>query len=280
MEAKPAQQGTFTVYLEGQDVRQGNVVAHIFLTKAAKLISVLGALERAYLDVSQRQTDFEIIDAAKVNPTTLTLKAVPKTKNYVPTAAFGWGIHQLRLIADGQQPDDRVKGEIAREIVDLATKQTRDGYKNFWVNGYSEAVRFDDEFLANAQKFAHRRALEEAPGGWRVGISHGSLIGELKKVDDLDGGQQFVIVPKIGPKQVTCTFPVRMRATMGEYLFKVVKVTGKLHYSADSPFPDYIDMSEISTFPAQEPRKTLRQMRGMFAGYPKETTSLDDLFNV
>src|SRR5690606_26488968 len=73
-----------TVYLDGHEGHRGNVLLHSFVRKVHRLALVLGKLERAYLGAAKRQTDFEIIDADKVNPTTLTLQAVPHIRAYNP----------------------------------------------------------------------------------------------------------------------------------------------------------------------------------------------------
>jgi len=112
---------------------------------------------------------------------------------------------------------------------------------------------------------------------WKVGAALGSVVGELKKVDDLEAGQEFVIVPLIGPEQIVCTFPESLRNQMGEFLFKTVRVEGILHYSERSPFPQRVDASRIIETPKR--RKTFGQMRGIFAGKFPQQVAWDSLIN-
>jgi len=253
----------FTIYLDGHEGHQGNVLANAFLAKASKLILVLNRLERAFIGAPRRQTDFEIIGADKRNPTTLTLKPVPRVLAYNPTPAMAWGIHQIDLVARGEEPDERVDSEVAFDLHDLATKRHEEDYRAFWINGYAEAVKFDDAFAGKALRVARARLAKEAPQKWKVGAAIGTVTGELKAVDDIEEGHQFVIVPAVGPDRITCTFPEEMREEMGAHLFKIVSVHGTLHYGEKSPFPYLVRASKIERVVKR--RKTFAQMRGIFA---------------
>lgn len=267
----------FTIYLDGHAGHQGNVLAHSFLNKVRSLILVLNKLERAYINSPVRQTDFEIVDADKFNPTTLSLKPVPRAKAYDPVPTLGWSLEQIGSVGRGAEPDARVSSEIAYDLVKLATKESETGYRAFWINGYADPVRFDDGFRENAINVARARARRETPTRWRVGTSQGTVVGELKKVDDLEAENEFVIVPPVGAKRVVCTFPEAMRAQMGEYLFKIVRVTGHLHYGEEGPFPYKVDASSIVPMPKR--RKSLSDMRGIFAGKEQVPTDWETLLN-
>ena len=270
----------FTVYLEGHEGHRGNVLLHSFLGKVHRLQIVLHKLERAYLDAGTRQTDFEIINADKRNPTTISLKPVPKVKAYDPTPAFEWGINQIDAVSKGHDVDPRIGSGIADDLVRLATRDSEYGYKAFWINGYAEAVRFDDDFLINALKLAKQRVKEEAPFGWHTGVAYGSVIGELKAVDDVDGNKEFVIIPPTGPDKILCVFSDELRDTMNQYLFKKVRVEGNLHYKDTSPFPDLVTADNISAYPARQKQKNFEQMRGMFSKYKKPNVDWDELLGV
>lgn len=273
----------FTVYLDGHEGHQGNVLLHAYLQKVSRLIIVLNRMERVYIDAPTRRTNFEIIGADKRNPTTLTLKPVPRVVAYDPNPAFRWAISQLSTIARGEQPDERVRGDIAQDLIKLASKEkeNEDGYKAFWINGHAQAVRFDDQFLVNAQRIARERSMIDAPTKWHEGVSLGSVIGELKAVDDLDGGREFVIVPPTGAESIKCTFPEGMKDEIGSLLFKKVRVTGALHYRDSSPFPYLVDARDdgIEIYPLTPRRRSLLEMRGVFADFAKPDVDWDGLIN-
>lgn len=262
----------FTVYLEGHEGHQGNVLAHAFVSKVQELILVLNKLERAFIATGTRQTDFEIIGADKRNPTTLTLKPVAKAKNYNPLPALEWSIEQIEAVSRGDMPDRRVRSDIANGLVKLATRQSEEAYTNFWINGHTAPVRFDADFLANATRIARQRALEDSPTQWHEGAAVGEIVGELKKVDDLDVDNEFVLVPPTGADAIRCKFPESMKNEIGQYLFKVVRVKGTLHYGKLSPFPYLVDAHTggINLYPERKSKKTLLEMRGIFAGRKRD----------
>ena len=125
----------FTIYLEGQDVRRGNVLARAFLTKAQAILAVLAKMERVFIQSAIRQTDFEIIAADKRNPTTMTLYPTPRTRGYNPAPALQWGLGQMATISRGEEPDYRIKGDIAGDLAKLALRQSEDSYSAFWITG-------------------------------------------------------------------------------------------------------------------------------------------------
>lgn len=267
----------FTIYLDGHESHRGNVLAHSFLGKAQKLIAVLNKLERALLASPVRQTDFEIVNADKFNPTILSLHPVPRVKFYDPTPTLDWSMHQINAVSRGVEPDIRVNSEIAFDLVDLATKKSEAGYQSFWINGHADPVRFDEEFRENAIRIARQRARLETPTQWRIGTAQGSVVGELKKVDDLEAENEFVLAPPVGAKRIVCVFPESLRDRMGENLFRVVRVTGHLHYGEESPFPFRVDANSIEPMPKR--RKSLADLRGMFAGKEQVPSEWDVLLN-
>jgi len=254
--ARPQDTKGFTIYLDGHEGHKGNVLASAFLAKASKVILVLNRLERAYIDSRARQTEFEIVGADKRNPTTLSLMPTPTVKSYDPNPALSWGIGQLDLIGRGEEPDERIGGDLAYDIVDLSTKKREHGYKAFWINGHAEAVRFDEDYKLHALRIARARVKRDAPQNWKIGAALGSVVGELKAIDDLESGHEFVVVPPVGASQITCKFPEHLRDQMGDFLFKTVRVNGSLNYDEKSPFPFMVEADAIELMPKR--RKTFR----------------------
>lgn len=115
---------------------------------------------------------------------------------------------------------------------------------------------------------------------WHVGTSFGAVVGELKKLDDFERDREFVIVPPVG-KPITCTFPDAMAAEMGRYWNRVVRVSGRLHYIAESPFPIRVDVANggIELYPANKPRRSLSEMRGVFAGRERASVTWNSLLD-
>lgn len=183
----------------------------------------------------------------------------------------------MDMVGKGEAPDPRVSSEIAYELVKLATKESEHGYKAFWINGHAEAVRFDENYRSNALLVARERVRLEAPNKWHVGASHGSVVGELKRVDDLDADNEFVVVPPVGAARVRCTFPEHLRKEMGGYLFTTVRVTGLLHYGEEGPFPYMVEATDIEQMRPR--RRSFAELRGVFAQRARPTNDWGTLLN-
>lgn len=267
----------FTVYLSGADGHQGNVLAHTYVGKIGKLISVMNRLERLHEGSSVKKTDYEIVGADKRNPTTLTLKPVPRVRDYNPAPAVHWCIEQLEKIDRGSDPDQRVTSAILGEIAEMAAASKDEGHKAFWINGHTDPVRFDQAFHVKALGLAQRRAFAETSVVWFTGKSVGEVVGELKKVDDIDADNEVVLVPATGPDFIRCTFPESMKSQIGQFLFKKVKVKGVLTYDSLSPHPKRVQILEdgIGLYPERPSGVNFFDLRGMFAGRKREQVNWD-----
>ena len=280
--AKLEKHSGFTVYLEGDEGHQGNVLAHTFTSRIHKLILVFNKLERVHQNAGTKKTDFEIVDADKRNPTTLTLKPVPRVKNYSPANAMNWGLEQLELIDSGEDPDGRLSSGLLRDIAEMASESRDGGHKAFWINGHTDPIHFNEGFQINALTVAKKRAYEENPTVWHSGKSVGEVIGRLRRIDDLDVENEVVIVPKTGAEMIRCTFPDSMRDEIGKFWGKTVKVKGILTYGDYSPHPQKVKIKAggVEAYPKTQHTASFRELRGLFAGRPKVEVEWDSLLNV
>ena len=262
---------TIKLLFEGHPGHNGNVLGHAFIIKVNKLLNVLSKMERTFGSLQSRQTEYEIIGTSKYNPTTMEFRPVPKVRNYDPLLAFNWSINQIDAVQRGAKTDSRIDFQIADDLLDLANTHKDDAYKRFWLEVGDASIQFDDRFVANAATLVAKLKEMEAPVEWHIGVSHGSVTGELRHVDDEDGRRMFVIQPAVGPNRIECVFPEEKRALMNHCLFKTVRVKGKLHYAANAPFPVLIEMDEME--PLGEPKQHMSELRGLFQGIDLETDS-------
>jgi hypothetical protein len=114
---------------------------------------------------------------------------------------------------------------------------------------------------------------------WFAGVSYGSVIGDLRQVADIDGEQQFVIIPPIGAERITCTFPESKREKMRDYLFKTVRVVGLLHYIESSAFPIQVEMDDIEPVSEFAEPPHLLDLRGIFKNAERGDNDLENLLN-
>lgn len=268
-----------TLHIEGHPGHRGNALAHALVDKLRKLLSALAQAERQYLAVSARQTEYEIVSAGKVNPTHLTFHPVPKKMTYDPIPAFDWTIEQFERVAAGEDIDDRLDATFARTLAELAEKKRDDDYSKLWLTDGHKTIDLDARFKARSELIAAKKNELEKPTEWFEGVSIGTVVGDLRQVADIEGEHQFVIIPPVGADRITCTFPEEKRELMRTYLFRTVRVYGRLRYAKDSPFPSRVEMDDIEAASQFEEPPHLLDLRGLFKGVDRSNDDLEHLAN-
>jgi hypothetical protein len=265
--------------MEGHPGHRGNVLAHALVAKLQRLLSALARAERSFIDSGKRQTEYEVSRASKTNPTEMTLRPVPRIKNYDPLPAFNWTIEQIEHIATGRDVDERLDPTFAQALADIAEKKRDDDYTRLWISGNGLTLTLDENFRVRSQAVAVRLIERRRPEHWFEGVSHGSVVGNLRQVADIEGEHQFVILPPVGADRIQCTFPEDKREKMREYLFKTVRVVGRLHYVEDSPFPVHVEMEDIELASPTEDPPHLLDLRGAFKGRRRGRSDLEQLLD-
>lgn len=255
----------FTIHLDGHPGHRGNVLAHALSAKLQRLLIAFAQLERTFSGAGQRQTDYEVVAASKASPTRLMLKPVAKAANYDPLPAFNWTFEQLEKVALGIELDDRIDAAVAENLAILAEKRKEEDYLRLWLSRDGLEINLDDRFRDNSLRLAANKRSKNVEMSWFEGASLGSITGTLRQLGDLEGSNNFVIVPPIGPEQVECSFAESDRSKMGSYVFKKVRVQGLIKYKASSPFPQSVSMRDIELAENDEENHLL-DLRGLFKG--------------
>lgn len=268
-----------TLHIEGHPGHRGNALAHALSAKLRQLLSALGQAERRFAGRPYRMTDYEISGAGKTNPTHLTLHPVPRIAQYDPLPAFEWTMDQFERVASGRPVDDRVDAALARTLAEIAEKKREGDYKRLWISVNGLTVPLDDEFRAHSEALAARKFEIEKPPRWFQGVAYGSVTGDLRQVADIEGEHQFVILPPVGAQRITCTFPEEKREKMREFLFRTVRVVGRLKYAESSPFPIEVEMEDIEPVSEFENPPHLLDLRGLFKGRRQSRDDLSGLLH-
>ena len=255
-----------TFYIEGARAQNGHVLAHVLYAKLGKLISALNQFDRRRGGVNQRRADYQIIDAKKFNPTTLTLHAVPKVSGFDAAAFMQWSFQELEAVALGQHVDDCIDSGLANTLADLSDSPRETEGGRMWLEMRGREIKLDETFRANSLRLAGSRAAIERPAEWREGASFGSIVGYLSQVGDLEGETKLIITPTIGPEKVECIVLDADRDGVKQHIWNMVRVSGLLHYSKASPFPYRVDMKDIQMVAGA--KRHLADMRGLFKGRP------------
>ena len=185
----------FTVHVNGHPGHRGNVLAHAFLDRLKAVLDALGQAERNYLSLVKRQTDYEIADVTKRNPTEMTLSPVPMTVGYDPIPAFNWSFEQLENVARGEPVDEKVDENLLIRFARIVPKENQTGTTGLWITYGDKRVDLNIEFKQRAEALASLLKITERRPEWMVGKSVGSVTGELLQVDDFDERHQFAIQP-------------------------------------------------------------------------------------
>lgn len=259
-----------TLHVDGHPGHRGNVLAHALLDKLDRLLSALSQAERQFHDIPRRKTDYEIVAAAKVNPTQMTFRPVPKVAHYDPIPAYDWSLDQFDRIATDRAVDARVDASLAETLVELAHKKREDECGRAWITRNGWRLDLDDAFKARSQKVAAQRRRAAQIGPWYTGQALGSVVGELRQVGDADGENQIVIFPPVGAERIECTFDSSLRDAMKRYLWHTVRVTGILKYQEDSAFPVQVVVKDVTPMEGHGEGRHLMDLRGLFRGRERD----------
>ena len=228
-------------------------------------MDALGQAERNYLSLPKRQTDYEIAEVAKRNPTEMTLAPVPTTLGYDPIPAFNWSFDQLENIARGEPVDEKVDENLLNRFAKTVPKEGHTGATGLWITYGDKRVDLNIEFRQRAESLASLLRIAEKRPEWMIGKSLGTVTGELLQVDDFDGRHQFAIQPPVGSDRIICNFKEHQREELRSYVFRVVRVNGILTYEANSPFPSTVEMTSIEEVVPVQRADHLLQMYGLFS---------------
>ena len=255
---------TISIYMDGHEGHRGHVLAHAWLDKLRAFVGVLSSMERDYLGAKSRQTEYEIVEAKKVNPTIIQIRPVPKKRNYDPRPAFVWSAQQFESVARFGEADQKLSAATVEAMSGLANEPTADAYKSFWINGQSAPVYFDDQFRAKAAALAAARITRERPFDWFEGTTYGSVVGELRFVDDIEGDHRIAIKPVAGPEKIECFYEPSLEATLRENLFHRVRVQGYLNYKRTSPHPASVKVTGLDK--VESSGEGLGSLKGLLRG--------------
>jgi hypothetical protein len=90
----------------------------------------------------------------------------------------------------------------------------------------------------------------------------GSIEGMLEQINIHAGANTFHIYPEIGPRKLTCHFPVRLYDDAVSAVGRKVEVSGTLQYRARADWPHMIAVREIDALPPESELPDWEDLRG------------------
>lgn len=248
--------------LTGADVRNGQIPADAFFAAARKFVATIYFFERIFDGRERRAIDLNVAMLTRENPMVIGFNPTPRVRGVMPYQSVQWALDQMDGMANGLPPDPRVPLELLDNIADLSDRDEQPEIVALSASLNGSVVAFDKRLEIQARR---RRValLDKMPAPmWRAGIMQGTIFGELRGVTDIEGEREFFVRPPVGPARVRCIFPEEMRPEMNRLLFKVVRLSGMLHYDGQSPHPSVVDARKIEDVPTERPH--LLDKRGLF----------------
>lgn len=250
--------------ISGADVRNGQIPADVFASAIRKFAATMAFFERIYTDKPRRSADLNVASLGRENPMVIGLAPASRVRGYSPVPAIRWGFGQMASMPVlGAEVDPRIPVELLDNVYDLSSDENRDAIAKFAAHYEGAVIDFNGK-LADSVR-ARRTTLISSmpPPAWYAGVSKGAIFGELRGVTDLDGEREFFVCPPSGPRRVKCVFTEKMRDQMNTLLFKMVYITGFLHYDGNSPHPTFVEAVSVSG--VEEPSAHMIDMAGLFA---------------
>ena len=260
-----------TMVIDGPPEFGGRIPAEDFIAKLREFVALLYAFDRAHAQSPKRNVALELVQLSKNSPACATFKYRAMHNGYEVSEPAQWSAQQLKVL--GQEPssvDARITDQQLDTVISFAhRRKERVGYvRVLKIKFDAVEVDFDEKMEANALSLRQER-LTDRFKAWFAGVSKGSLFGELRSVSDIDGERKFVICPPSGPEQINCIFSENLRAEMQKNLFKVVRVSGFLHYSGNSPHANLMDASSVHG--VEESKEHIADCEGLFKDYDYES---------
>jgi hypothetical protein len=101
----------------------------------------------------------------------------------------------------------------------------------------------------------------------------GSIEGMLEQINLHHGANVFHIYPEVGPRKITCNFPMRLYDEAVAAVGRRVEIAGTLHYRLGASYPHQIAVSHIEAFPPESELPDWDDLRGRAPGATGDLSS-------
>jgi hypothetical protein len=244
-----AENERITLVVEGLTADEGLVRFGAFLTTLQRFSATLNKLDRDAND-GKVGNEFEVSAVSYASPLTIVLEPRPVGRR--PDSAH-------LIIASLNRVSDAIRtgGDLLEFDADLL-EDIRGLAQPVGKQVKSVAVLFDGSRLDLTPQLATRvdRALAVTDE------CEGSIEGMLEQINIHAGANTFHIYPDVGPRKLTCYFPVKLYDDAVSAVGRKVEVTGTLQYRARADWPHMIAVREIEAFPPESQLPDWDDLRG------------------
>jgi hypothetical protein len=244
-----ADEDRITLIIEGLPEDDGRVRLGAFMSQLQNLSATITKLDREAND-GKTATYFRIAELSYSSPARVVLEPQPLPKQRYAGAAIIAGLERVTAALENGTDLSGLDADLLEDIRNL-TRPVGKTVK-------SAALVFRDRSFdlspTIASKLDVALAVDEE--------CEGALEGMLEQINLHHGANVFYIYPEIGPRKVSCHFPMRLYDEAVSAVGKRVEVFGTLHYRIGATFPHQIAVSHVEVFPPESDLPDWEDLRG------------------
>jgi hypothetical protein len=240
-----------TLIIEGLPEDDGQVRLAPFMSQLQRLSATISRLDRE-MNNGRATTYFRIAELSYKSPISVVIEPQPLRAG--PTYAGHLVIDSLVRIAQTLEVEENNLSDIDADVLEDIRALARPVGRTV----KNTTLIFNDYRLDLTEKLGIKidkaLAVEEE--------SDGALEGMLDQINVHLGANTFHIYPEIGPRKVTCHFPMRLFDDAVSAVGRRVEVAGTLRYRAGANFPHQVAVAQIDVFPPDHELPSWEDLRG------------------
>ena len=245
-----------TLELEGTPQEGGYLRLGDFLAQLRALRESLNSVNRVLERLSDSRIYYRIVDLSHAKGARVVLEPVTEEGNRENQEDIQ-SLHdrffqELTAISENTAPSEEIDNEALKSFQKLVEKKGR-SFSTATLHNSAATVKLDDTFKERVTTLINREF-----------YSHGSLVGQLGKINVHGRHQNFWIFPELGASKVLCKFAtpdVKEKAKAA--IERIVTVRGRKYYRPNANFPYRIDVLELDPIADNETRKPLFELGGI-----------------
>lgn len=238
-----------TLIIEGLPEDGGHVRLSAFMTQLQKLSATLTKLDKEAHD--KATTYYTITALSYASPVRVELK--PQSIANATYAGSGL-VDNLHRVTSAIERGEDLSGLDADLLEDIRglTRPVGRAVKSAALVFRGQSFNLTQEVLGDVEKAL---AVDDE--------CTGSIEGMLEQINLHGGANVFHIYPDVGPRKVTCHFPVKLLDDAVAAVGRRVEISGMLRYRAGASFPHQVAVTEIEAHPFDHDLPDWDDIRGL-----------------
>lgn len=237
-----------TLIIEGLPEDDGHVRLNAFMTQLQNLSATLAKLDKEAN--SKATTYYRIAALSYSSPVRVELEPQPLAKNPYFGAAL---VDSLARVISAIERGSDLSGLDADLLEDIRglTRPVGRTVRSAALVFRDHSFDLTPKVLGDVEKAL---AVDEECAG--------TIEGMLEQINLHDGANVFHIYPEVGPRKLTCHFPVRLLDDAVAAVGRRVEVSGTLRYRTGASFPHQVAVTEIEAYAPEHELPDWDDLRG------------------